>query len=296
MNNILPYSKFKSYNALRITEAVTDTADFGNDTPFSQSLVGRFVNRIFSKARKKVAENRLISYKNQLQDEYLAGVLRALAESNVKPEQISNKYDEMVASANKEYESAVAEFAKKDKATLTEDEKVKILNVLKTATFSIVSAIKMRINESADPKQADITKAVEVLKKIREFLEANSDVFNLSDCYWYAELINDEMKPYLSEDLTKPLNLPESAEEKAYKESSMSDLERRYAKYGLGIYTVYSEINYDALSEQIKKIESNTMSADLFYLLVLDYIILDCDYRKIIIQYNELLNILNGEQ
>ena len=78
-----------------------DTASFSNDTPFSGSLIGMAVNRLFSKLKSKLDIARLMIYRRRLEGEYVAAILCTLAKNGVSEKDIENGALENKAQAEK---------------------------------------------------------------------------------------------------------------------------------------------------------------------------------------------------
>jgi hypothetical protein len=107
MKNFLDFSEFKNlHENINLSDfeklyELNHTADFSNDTPFSGSLIGMAINRIFSKLKSKLDIARLMIYRRRLEGEYLAGVLRALAAKGITEKELENGTLENKAQADK---------------------------------------------------------------------------------------------------------------------------------------------------------------------------------------------------
>lgn len=99
MKNILRRDEFKNlYNQYnesnpirtydKLYEAEGQGMDFSNRTGWSQSLVGRAINKIFSFGKTIVDKMVLSSLKEKLENEYFKGVMRATAQNNIAKENI----------------------------------------------------------------------------------------------------------------------------------------------------------------------------------------------------------------
>lgn len=89
MKNLLNLNDFK--NRYKNLTPITESMDMSNNTGWSSCLVGRFVNKLFSSGTKKVYQLILNKLSKKLSDEYLKGILIALAESNIAATAISGK-------------------------------------------------------------------------------------------------------------------------------------------------------------------------------------------------------------
>lgn len=90
MKNILNDKSFLRKKSLyrRITEAHGGASmDFSNRTKWSESLVGRAINKMFSFVVKNVHLNILKILKNELDSQYLKGIIVTIANNNEKIEQ-----------------------------------------------------------------------------------------------------------------------------------------------------------------------------------------------------------------
>ena len=86
------YNQYNESNPIRIYdklyEAEGQGMDFSNRTGWSQSLVGRAINKIFSFGKTIVDKMVLSSLKEKLENEYFKGVMRAVAQNNIAKENI----------------------------------------------------------------------------------------------------------------------------------------------------------------------------------------------------------------
>lgn len=94
MKNLLGQKEFR--NIKLITEAEGGGMDFSNRTGWSQSLIGRAVNKLFSFGKKTVQTTILQKLKNKLDDEYGKALITTLSqfnitEENAKSEKISDE-------------------------------------------------------------------------------------------------------------------------------------------------------------------------------------------------------------
>ena len=120
MKNLLGKNEFKqlrrldTYDALYEAEGGGGGMDFSNRTGWSQSLVGRAVNKIFSAGKIAAQMIVLKRLKNALDDEYMNGLLLTMKQYNVnKQEAITEKTDE-------ELEEDIKEGEKSEESELTE--------------------------------------------------------------------------------------------------------------------------------------------------------------------------------
>jgi len=93
MKNLLGKKEF--LNIKLITEAEGGGMDFSNRTGWSQSLIGRAVNKLFSWGKSIKETQVLKSLKQKLENEYLKGILRAMAQRKITKKDIE-KPDLMV--------------------------------------------------------------------------------------------------------------------------------------------------------------------------------------------------------
>ena len=81
MKNLLGKKEFRQLKEL---ESIKESMDFSNKTKFSDSLLGRAMNKLFSFAAKQAQIVILRRLKTKLEDEYMAGMLSSLAVSGVE--------------------------------------------------------------------------------------------------------------------------------------------------------------------------------------------------------------------
>lgn len=87
--------KFKENEAHISYRKVFEATDFSNKTGFSESLVGRAINTIFSKYKKNKYAAMLEDYSRAIEDEYLISVFRTLAEMGYTEENIRSEFLEL---------------------------------------------------------------------------------------------------------------------------------------------------------------------------------------------------------
>ena len=101
-------NSMRSYEDLYHEEKLfEDMMDFSNKTGFSESLVGRAINSIFSFMKKSRNNAILIKYSRQLENEYLASIFRTFIKAGItSKEQFENDYDETMKNGKRMFKEA----------------------------------------------------------------------------------------------------------------------------------------------------------------------------------------------
>lgn len=163
----LRYSEFSVENQIEFTnERILESLDFSNKTGFSESLVGRAINGIFSMLGKNLNKGTLLYFSNKLFDEYMNGLLVALEKKNVLITDIFEKktYEQLIVEADELFKTYSVEDEKKK----TDEEKIKYEELRETKlkealyTYQRASILDLKNNY---PKE-QIKKTQEILKKI----------------------------------------------------------------------------------------------------------------------------------
>jgi hypothetical protein len=117
MKNLINQKEFKKNNLndnFNINEAAGSGMDFSNRIGWSESLLGRAINKIFSFGAFMYEKKVLTGLKQELDDQYLRGILRALADFNVNASDITSANNMMLINIkliNKNTKSEITDFS-----------------------------------------------------------------------------------------------------------------------------------------------------------------------------------------
>lgn len=93
MKNFLSINEFNKVR--EENKKLYESLDFSNNTGWSESLIGRLVNKVWSFGAKQYHKRILKDLKLKLDDEYLKGMLTAMAESNISAENIIDENNDL---------------------------------------------------------------------------------------------------------------------------------------------------------------------------------------------------------
>jgi len=119
------YENKSSYEDLYEDHKLFETLDFSNKTGFSESLVGRAINSVFSFMKRKKHTATLVMYSRQLENEYLAAIFRTFLKAGV------NTIEGLMKDEKETMEQAISTFKEAEKA-LTEKIQLFIKNKMFT--------------------------------------------------------------------------------------------------------------------------------------------------------------------
>jgi len=128
MKNLLSKKEFKKvseslYPGLETYDKLYEEGgnmDFSNEVGWSESIVGRMVNKIFSFGKTIVDTQVLKSLKRKVENEYLFGVFKSMAKHNITSEEIKDETDLMInviVALNEEKDKEVNELSIKIEPT-----------------------------------------------------------------------------------------------------------------------------------------------------------------------------------
>jgi len=176
MKNVLGSNEFKQ---LRELQMITEDMDFSNRTGWSESLIGRAVNKMFSFAKVKMQTLIMKKLKNRLDDEYMKALLLTMDEFGLSKEQVSTEVKDDVIEdiINKDEQGALGEATVKEETEISIKKfvakKEKALEYQSVFVRSLTGKMKSE-SVSADNKALLQHVNVRLVKEIEQVKDENS--------------------------------------------------------------------------------------------------------------------------
>lgn len=178
--------KLNEFLDVRKEEKLNEADRFSGDVSFSESLIGRLFNNIFSFFRKSIYTGLLIYYKRKLENTYLEGVIKALVKNNVGKAEVEQNSEQAIEEArNKQIQSDedvdIGVDDEDVKKELTEEEKGEIaIKVKKNAEERKMEVYpyfqkevkEYNINDATPKNFAKISLISKELKEILDIIES----------------------------------------------------------------------------------------------------------------------------